>query len=517
MSNEPLQPTARQVTMTLAAIAATAATPRPSGETLAQQSNRTSLGILQRLADSSLATQGTWTLQWVGLSVDNANMAYLAANTDGSNEFAVVIRGTVGNVADLLEDLGVGTMVPFTAVESPPRPVPVSVSKGAMEAFTQVIAMEPGGVSLVQALAGVLRQARPDPTVYVTGHSLGGCIATMVAPYLQAQTWPGTTPRFALHTFAAPSAGGPDFASYVDSVDWVANERCFNVWDLVPQAWTDLDCARENYYPDPPGPAANLEVKGVISAIAGLPGPNVYAQPGDAFSLNHDYKGGAYDPSVVKKSLEDFMGQVAFQHANSTYLGLLGTPDIPPGPVVTTISPGAGAEGTTITITGSGFGTGTVVDFGTVPCPRFSVNDDGTEITAHAPRGVGVVAVRVTTDLGTSPAVPFGQFAYGGPAPVVVTGISPDSGSAGTPVTITGVNFSSGVPCTPPPKVYFGDVAARPVQFTPPAQIVVPAPGHSGVGKPSTVNVSVFANGYSSPATPANEFTYKKLASDQRL
>ncbi|GAA2420329.1 hypothetical protein GCM10010404_93430 [Nonomuraea africana] len=489
--------------MTLAAIAATAATPRPSGETLAQQTNRVFLGINQQLADSSLATRGTWILQWVGLSADNANMAYLAKNTDGSNEFAVVIRGTVANVTDILEDLDVGTVIPFTAVGSPPSPV--SVSKGAMEAFTQVITMSTVGVTLVQALTNAFCQAPPNPTVYVIGHSLGGCIATMVAPYLQAQPWPDTTPQFALYTFAAPTAGGSDFAAYVNSVDWVANERYYNAYDLVPQAWTDLDCVKKCYYPDPPGPAADDDVTGVISAIAALPGPNVYEQPGDAFPLNGSYgSDGSYDPSVVKKSLQDFMGQVAFQHANSTYLSLLGAPDVPSGPVVTAISPSVGVAGTEVTITGSGFGAGTAVDFGTVPCPRFSVSNDGTQITAYAPEGVGVVAVRVTTILGTSPAVPFGQLAYGGPAPVVVTGISRDSGWTNTSVTITGVNFSSDA------KVYFGDNAAESVQVTPPDQIVATAPAPSiGVGKPMTVNVTVLSDGYSSPASPADEFSYK--------
>ncbi|MEV0195649.1 hypothetical protein [Nonomuraea sp. NPDC050691] len=126
MSYEPLGSSVPQVAMTLAAIAATAATPRPSGETLAEQSDRIFLGINQQLADSSLATGGTWMSQWMGLSADNANVVYLAKNTDGSNTFAVVIRGTVANVTDILDDLDVGTVVPFTAVGSPPSPVSVS-------------------------------------------------------------------------------------------------------------------------------------------------------------------------------------------------------------------------------------------------------------------------------------------------------------------------------------------------------------------------------------------------------
>ncbi|MER7850634.1 hypothetical protein ABTZ03_42660 [Kitasatospora sp. NPDC096077] len=56
MPTEQSTPTTAQVAMTLAAIAATAATPRPSGETLAEQQKRMFLGVGQQLANPSLAT-----------------------------------------------------------------------------------------------------------------------------------------------------------------------------------------------------------------------------------------------------------------------------------------------------------------------------------------------------------------------------------------------------------------------------------------------------------------------------
>ncbi|MCX4960165.1 lipase family protein [Streptomyces virginiae] len=493
MATEPIQPTVPQVTMTLSAIAATAATPRPSGETLAEQSTRMILGITQQLADISLATQGTWVLSWLGVSPGNANMAYLARNTDGSNSFAVVIRGTVGSVTDLMEDLDVGTVVPFSLVG---MPSPVSVSKGAMKAFTEVVTMSTAGVTLGQALATALGRAQPNPTVYVTGHSLGGCIATMVAPYLQTLTWPGGKPNFELHTFAAPTAGGADFAAYVDSLVWQANERHYNTYDMVPQAWNNFEETKQ-WYPGP-GPAQDDDVKAVMSTLAALPGPNVYAQPGKDDALNTGYD--PVDPNVVKQSLQDFMGQVAFQHANSTYLYLLGAPDVPSGPVVTVVVP-VGAVGAPVEVVGSGFGQGAMVDFGTVPVSKqYIIRDD--VMIAWAPDGVGVVDIRVTNNLGTSPAVPRGQFAYGGPASVVVTGISPDSGRAGDQVQVNGLYFGSDA------QVYFGDHLAELVEYAP-QQLLVKAPTVTiGVGKPATINVTVLSNGYSSPASPADEFTY---------
>lgn len=504
MTVQSLDPTTRKVTMTLAAIAATAATPRPSGETLSEQAARITLGVNAHLSDPSLATGGDWQLLWLGLSPDNANLVYLVKNTSGPNEFAVVIRGTVAdNATDMLEDLSVGTVVPFTGCGSPQ---PVSVSKGAMAAFTQVVTVSSNGVNLVQALDGAIRRAPANPTVYVVGHSLGGCIATMVAPYLKVVKWPVNTPQFALSTFAAPTAGDQGFADFVNSLPWVANEHCYNVWDLIPQAWAGLAAAK-NWYPTP-GPAASFYVKALISTIASLPGPNVYVQPGDAYTLNPDYgTPGSYDPYATRSSEEDFMAQVAFQHANSTYLGQIGAPAVSSGPVVTSFSPTFGPIGTEITIHGSGFGTDpelaeTVVDFGTLPCEKFTVNGDGTQITCFAPEGTGVVDVQVTSILGTSSASLFNQFAYDGPQPAVVLDISPASGTAETKVLVNGVGFAEN------PVVYFGNKTADLISATS-TQITVraPLPDQSPIA-PSTVNVRVLTNGYLTPTAGSNEFSY---------
>ena len=51
-------------------------------------------------------------------------------------------------------------------------------------------------------------------TFYVTGHSLGGALATTVSLFLFAQTWRAPIPIFAVYTFAAPTAGDQNFADW---------------------------------------------------------------------------------------------------------------------------------------------------------------------------------------------------------------------------------------------------------------------------------------------------------------
>ncbi|WP_310714054.1 IPT/TIG domain-containing protein [Streptomyces lydicus] len=494
-------PTTAQVTMTLAAFAATGATPRPSGETLEQQTKRIITGIDAQLNDPALATQDAWELVWLALSEANANMAYLVRSTNGSNEFAVVARGTDADLTDVLEDLDVGTVVPFPESGSPK---PITVSKGAMDAFKRVvntrsIASPSPNVTLAQALAIALKAApaSPQPTVYLTGHSLGGCIATMLAPYLQAQTLP-KQPKFAVITFAAPTAGTQSFVDYFNSVPWIINERQNNAYDLVPHAWADLDTTA-GWYPNP-GPQATEEVKLLIGTISKRTKGNVYVQPGTLYPMNTGYTSLA--KNLVNKTTQDFLGQVAFQHANSTYLDLVGAPAIPSPPVVTDLSPTFGAAGDTVTIHGKDFSQDSKVDFGHFACAERDtvIAPSGLKITTKVPTGTGVVHVRVTNTLGTSPAVAMGQFAYGGPAPVVVSAVSPTSGKVGTLVTISGSGFAQGA------TVHFKDKASESVKFVSTGQLTATAPGQ--LDDHQTVNVTVTVGKATSPTSPADEFTY---------
>jgi hypothetical protein len=84
-------------------------------------------------------------------------------------------------------------------------------------------------------------------------------------------------------------------------------------------------------------------------------------------------------------------------------------------PAVTAISPASGpnAGGTVVTISGSGFTGATKVLFGQTAAARFTVNSDSS-ITATAPAGVGRGYVRVSTAVGTSPAVTVDLFRYTG-------------------------------------------------------------------------------------------------------
>ncbi|MGO8748092.1 MAG: IPT/TIG domain-containing protein [Thermoguttaceae bacterium] len=167
---------------------------------------------------------------------------------------------------------------------------------------------------------------------------------------------------------------------------------------------------------------------------------------------------------------------------------------------VSGVSPASGSAGggTTVTITGTGFTGATAVDFGMVAATNVQVNSAGTQITATAPAGTGIVDITVVTAGGISNVSPADRFTY--VAVPAVTGVGPTEGPAagGTPMTITGSGFTGAT------EVYFGTVAASYFLVNSDTQITdVSPPGTVG-----TVNVTVATAGGTSPDSAADEFSY---------
>jgi Lipase (class 3) len=407
--------TTQQVMMTLAGLAATGATERPSGESLEQQEQRILNGINSQLANTSLAPAGQWSAIWVGLTKSRANLAYIAKNNTGvSPQYALCLRGTMaGSPIDTSEDMEVGLMLAFTAGGGG------YISQGAMEAFTDIIM----GTELMEIL-GIFAPKE----LFVTGHSLGGALVTTVSLYLAQNFLPAED--IYPYTFAAPTAGNQAFATLFDTQ--FPQAMCYyNYYDIVPYAWQNLAETYEvtsslyPFYPNkkskPPGPgptaALDVDISGFIKGIAANTGPNnQYVQPAQQNALNNPNDGTSIFsepyPAGATTDFQQFEVQVGYQHANTTYLTLLGLGDNPlpnVAPVVESVNPVSGPPGTAVTITppdGCSFSQDSVVDFGIVPAASATVAEDGSTITAIAPAGVGTVDIRVTNIYGTSPVAP---------------------------------------------------------------------------------------------------------------
>ncbi|MCQ8836550.1 IPT/TIG domain-containing protein [Streptomyces malaysiensis] len=152
--------------------------------------------------------------------------------------------------------------------------------------------------------------------------------------------------------------------------------------------------------------------------------------------------------------------------------------------MISSVTPAAGSPGggTPVTLTGSNFTQITVVRFGQMFAPSFTVVS-ATQITAVAPPGSGTVHITVTGSGGTSNGVAYSYVSV--PAPVL-TGISPASGpaSGGTTVTLTGSGVAGAT------AVRFGSTPASSFTVVSATQITAVAPPGSG-----TVQVTVTTPG----------------------
>ena len=273
--------------------------------------------VATMLANPSLATQGQWRLVW-GPGVTTGNLMYVAQYMN-SNIYAIAIRGTVPKfgltlLVDLYEDLDVGTQVPW-GHGAPPD---AKVAYGTLDGLSDLASMVSNGQTLLQFIATL-----PDnAAIFVTGHSLGGCLTTVMAPWLQfkfAASKPGL--RLLPMTFAGPTAGNQAFADwYTQTAFPGVSFRYYNTLDIIPMAWQNL-VGIKSLYPQP-APDCPWEMRGVIDMVNGWL-VNVddvaYVQP----------NGNGNPLPGTPYLTTSWFTEAGDQHGHNTYLDLLGAPQVP--------------------------------------------------------------------------------------------------------------------------------------------------------------------------------------------
>jgi RHS repeat-associated protein len=175
------------------------------------------------------------------------------------------------------------------------------------------------------------------------------------------------------------------------------------------------------------------------------------------------------------------------------------------GPSITSLSPTSGTTGTSVTITGTNFGStqgsSTVTFNGTNATPT---SWSTTQIKAPVPNGASSGNVVVT--VGGQSSTGTHTFTVSGTP--TISGMSPNMGGVGTAVTITGSNLGS------TGTVTFNGVTATPWSWSP-TLIVVPAPAVSGsvvvtVGGQQLPTAGNFELRSNVPST-ATEFSYDQM------
>jgi len=270
----------------------------------------------------------SWQVAWgPALNADRSNLLYAARNSE-TGQLAVSIRGSDFSFwLNWLEDLAVIRLVPYDQFVA-------TASKTAQIAFAvglrQVLGMRDGTKSLETFLT-----AAPEGTpILITGHSLGGCLASALAPCVA--DWVGSVSSLSVYTIAAPSPGNEDFASYYNALFTTQSGhstafRFFNSLDVVPNAWVSLNIVGTYY---PPLVSCPSDISKIIDRAENAVGGK-YRQLGElALGSAVELAGTIITPFAAPRGRMDlnpfenalFLWEAAQQHACTTYQALLQRP-----------------------------------------------------------------------------------------------------------------------------------------------------------------------------------------------
>lgn len=261
---------------------------------------------------------GAWTCIW-GPAEDwiEANLAFIAAYypTPGGPPMltSVVIRGTdlvvsdpIGVAWQIWEDMDPTDQEPLPWAPNDPA----AIAGGTLDGLQVIQSLSWHGITLNGGLAAFLAQPGNSGTLLtVTGHSLGGCLTTVVAPWLRTDLTSYSGSIIPV-TFAAPTAGNPAFATYFGKM-FSYSLRYQNPLDIVPLAYDNLSGMDGIYTPC--GLTIPDEMYALLWCAEEALSDVTYVQPNS----------NAPPLAVQCFNTTSWFDEAAHQHLTTTYMNLL--------------------------------------------------------------------------------------------------------------------------------------------------------------------------------------------------
>jgi triacylglycerol lipase len=275
--------------------------------------------MAQALQIPNLPTARQWGLVW-GPHEHDQSLVFVAQGpvVDGRRLYAVVFRGTVDSIYDFFFDLDVWgqSAMPWTDPEFPGA----KLADGTIDDWDDIrnLYQSPGGRR--QTLPDFLRGVDAGSQVIVTGHSLGGNMATAMTDWLRVElNVPVPHVRLQPITFAAPTSGNAAFAEPYLRV-FPGSRHFVNNLDVVPRAWaySDLESIK-SLYPGFGAPKCD-DINGcrlLIDTALDFVG-HEYLQPDKRVVLNSRL--------YSESGLLDFYDEALAQHSSLLYMYLTGIP-----------------------------------------------------------------------------------------------------------------------------------------------------------------------------------------------
>ena len=228
------------------------------------------------------------------------------------------------DVRDLLSDFKVTPQEPFSLISG------AAIAKGSQDGLDDILSLRRTKNGSVETLQDFLMNLAQGSKLLVTGHSLGGNIASVIAPWIAANVpafggngggeITALPPDLTTITFAAPTAGNEAFASFLNGQP--NYQAHFNTNDVVPYVWAasglwsvhDID----SLFPAPgPSPAPRLVqdiLQNKLNAMASA-GISYTQTNGNVFAF----------PTVTAGGNDPWMWELDYQHNYAYCMQFLGT------------------------------------------------------------------------------------------------------------------------------------------------------------------------------------------------
>lgn len=288
---------------------------------------------IKQLLQSYPTVKGDWELVWGPcifkfplLAKYGDNTFFVVRNTQQASRYVIVLSGTNPfEITDwVFEDFLVADVAPWK-YGNPPHGANISLSAALSLSILQGVKPCAGIPGEGQQLIAFLKAASSGggvSSVTVTGHSLGGEMASTVALWLadtQGELWDsGESATVHAYTYAAPTAGNALWASYFDARLGANTQRIWNPLDVVPYEWNIADLAKVAYLylPDIMPP---FWVSPFLAELMWALEDKDYEQINVA---QPPLEGGA-----VNLNYPDFVSQMLYQHVQG-YIDLLQLPEM---------------------------------------------------------------------------------------------------------------------------------------------------------------------------------------------
>lgn len=272
--------------------------------------------ISEALANPGYATSGDWILDpnWQGgRDATQGNFMFLAWN-QAQNQYALAIRGSDFDFSiDWLEDFSV-----WQTDAWPYGGSNVQVSSGSLFGLQSLLTIQgQNGQTLLDYLNSL---STPPQTLFVSGHSLGGALSTLMSAYL-CET---LSSQFQIlgYSFGSPTVGTLDWTEYFSqavpnfSRYWIKN-------DFVPRFWEidDLGMILTESIPSPVPMVIEILILGLIS---------VFSTDGPQYSTEIT-SNELPEVAVPNQSnhLDTYLDNIGLVHNGNTYLQQMNAPTVP--------------------------------------------------------------------------------------------------------------------------------------------------------------------------------------------